>query len=507
MKASNVALLGALLCSLSVPALSETPVRGGTLVVGTLQDMKTLDPVRSDDLSEREVMYLIYNTLVALKPDFSVGPELATSWHYENDGQRLVLNLKPGVKFHDGTPVDADAVKWNLEWRMDPAAKSKQKQGLLDLIKQITVVDPTTVAIDLKIQSPVLLGMLAIREGYVESPTAAKKAGDDFGGHPVGSGPFIFKEWVRGNRVVMERNPNYWEEGKPYLDKIILQNVSGSVVGIQRLQTGEIDLIPQLTIQDSLQIQNLPGIKVSEAPANRWYSMQWQVDKPPFDNLKLRQAVAYAIDRKQLVDIVMLGKAPIANSPTPPGLWWYSPDVKYPYEHNPDKARALLKEAGYPNGIQFDLAITEDAPDSQISQVVQDQLKAVGITANLKPVSSSDFYDLVVKRAINFTPENWTQRPDPDALFRALFPTNGWANTTGYSNKEVDALLDKARALQNNADRAPLYAKMQQIIGDELPYIHLFFGVQYMAYRDKVQNFTWVPDLIPRFRDVWKSAN
>jgi peptide/nickel transport system substrate-binding protein len=153
------------------------------------------------------------------------------------------------------------------------------------------------------------------------------------------------------------------------------------------------------------------------------------------------------------------------------------------------------------------LAITEDAPDSQISQVVQDQLKAVGITANLKPVSSSDFYDLVVKRAINFTPENWTQRPDPDALFRALFYTKGWANSTGYSNKEVDALLDKARALQDNAERAPLYAKMQQIITDELPYIHLFFAVQYMAYREGVHNFTWVPDLIPRFRDVWKSAN
>jgi peptide/nickel transport system substrate-binding protein len=255
MKAHKLALVGALMCTLSAPALADTPVRGGTLNVGTLQDMKTLDPVRSDDLSEREVMYLIYNTLVALKPDFSVGPELATSWHYENDGQRLVFKLKPGVKFHDGTPVDADAVKWNLEWRMDPAAKSKQKQGLVDLIKQITVVDPTTVAIDLKIQSPVLLGMLAIREGYVESPTAAKKAGDDFGSHPVGSGPFIFKEWVRGNRVVMERNPNYWEEGKPYLDKIVLQNVSGSVVGLQRLQTGEIDLIPQLTIQESARHQ------------------------------------------------------------------------------------------------------------------------------------------------------------------------------------------------------------------------------------------------------------
>src|SRR5690242_9009625 len=205
-----------------LPAAAQTPVRGGTLIIGQVQDMKTLDPVRSSDLSEREIMYLIYNTLVRLEPDFSVKPELATSWQVEEEGHRIVFKLQPNVKFHDGTPLDAEAVKWNLDWRMDPAGKSPQKKGLSDIIKAVTVVDPLTVAIDLKVEAPGLLGMLAQREGLIESPTAAKKAGDDFGSHPVGSGPFVFKEWVRGNRVVVERNPDYWEQGKPYLDKIIL---------------------------------------------------------------------------------------------------------------------------------------------------------------------------------------------------------------------------------------------------------------------------------------------
>lgn len=489
----------------SLPAAAQTPVRGGTLVVGQVQDMKTLDPVRSQDLSEREIMYLVYNTLVRLDTDFSIKPELATSWQREEEGLRMVFKLRPGVKFHDGTPLDAEAVKWNLDWRMDPNGKSPQKKGLSDIIKSVAVVDPLTLAIDLKVQAPSLLGMLAQREGLIESPTAAKKAGDDFGSNPVGSGPFIFKEWVRGNRVVVERNPNYWEDGKPYLDKIVLQNIAGSVIGIQRLRTGEIDLIHSLTPQDILQIQNMQDVELSKAPANRWWSLQWQVDKAPFDNLKLRQAVAYAIDRKNLIDIVQLGKAEIAESPTPPGLWWYSPEVKS-YEYNPDKARALLKEAGYPNGFQVALAAPNSSLDSQISAVVQDQLRAVGITANLEPVSASDFYGLVVKRAINFTPENWTQRPDPDGLFRALFYTKEWANSTGYSNREVDALLDKARALQDNAARKPLYSKMQQIVTTELPYVPLFFSVEYMAQRNSVHGFVWIPDQIPRYRDLWKTA-
>jgi peptide/nickel transport system substrate-binding protein len=502
---AGAGLVGLTIGIAHLPAVAQTPVHGGTLVIGQVQDMKTLDPARSSDLSEREIMYLIYNTLVRLEPDFSVKPELATSWQIVDEGQRIVFKLRPGVKFHDGTTLDAEAVKWNLDWRMDPAGKSPQKKGLSDIIKAVTVVDPLTVAIDLKVQAPGLLGMLAQREGLIESPTAAKAAGDDFGSKPVGSGPFIFKEWVRGNRVVVERNPDYWEQGKPYLDKVILQNIAGSVIGIQRLRTGEIDLIHSLTPQDILQLQSGSNIELVKAPANRWWSMQWQVDKPPFDNFKLRQAIAYAIDRKNLVDIVQLGKAEIADSPTPPGLWWYSPEVKS-YEYNPDKARALLKEAGYPNGLQIAMAAPNQPPDSQISAVVQDQLKAVGITANLEPVSASDFYQLVVKRAINFTPENWTQRPDPDGLFRALFYTKEWANSTGYSNPEVDALLDKARALQDNAARKSLYAKMQQIVITELPYVPLFFSVEYMAQRNTVHGFVWIPDQIPRYRDLWKTA-
>lgn len=492
-------------CALAASADAQTPVRGGTLNVGMFQDMKTLDPVRSNDLSERDVLYLLYNTLFRLDTDFSVKAELVQSWTYQEDGLKVTFKLQTGVKFQDGTAFGADAVKSSLGRRMDPNEKSAQRKILDDVIKAITVVDPLTVVIDLKIPAPGLLGALAQREGFIESPTAAKKFGDDFGSNPVGSGPFVLKEWIRGNQIVVERNPNYWEPNKPYLDKIVLQNIAGSVVGIQRLRTGEIDVIPSMTVQDVLPLRTVAEIKLDEAPANRWYSLQFQVDKPPFDNLKLRQAIAHAIDRKKLVDIVMLGKAPIADSSTPAGLWWHAPEVKS-YEYNPEKAKALLKEAGYPNGFKAALSAPQRNPDSQISQVVQDQLKAVGIEVTLEPAASSDFYQRVFRRAINFTPMNWTQRPDPDGLFRFLFYTNEGANTTGYSNKEIDALMDKARALTEINARKPLYAQLQQTVTNELPYVPLFFAIQYMARRSNVEGHRWIPDQIPRYRDVWKTA-
>lgn len=492
-------------CSIACLVQAQTPVRGGTLTVGMFQGMQTLDPIKSNDLSERDILYLIYNTLVRLEPDFSVKPELAESWKYENDGMRLVLKLRPGIKFSDGTPLDAEAVKWNFDTRLDPETKSPQRPALSAAVQSVSVLDPLTVAIDMKVADPGLLGLLGQREGYMVSPTASKAAGPDFGNKPVGSGPFILKEWVRGNQLVVERNPNYWEQGKPYLDRIVLQNIAGSVVGLQRLRTGELDLIPTLTATDIIPLRGAKDIKLDKAPANRWYSLQWQVDTPPFNNPLLRQAIAHAIDRKKLVDIVMAGQAPISDSPTPEGLWWQSPEVKS-YEYDPAKAKELLKQAGYPNGVTIPLASPQRTPDTQIAEVVQDQLKAVGITANLEPVSQAESYPRVARRQINFTPMNWTQRPDPDGLFRILFYTGAAQNTTGYSNKEVDELLDKARALTDMQARKPLYTKAQQIMIKDLPYVPLFFAIQYLARKETVQGFTWIPDQIPRYREVWKTT-
>lgn len=482
-----------------------TPQRGGTLNVGFASDSKTMDPTFSVQFTERQVLYLVFNTLVRFGPDFSIHPELAESWTIENGGRRVVFKLKQGVRFHDDTPFDAAAVKWNIDHRLDPKVNSPQREQLVPVIEGVDVVDAQTVAFNLKAPYAGLLSLLGERPGFMMSPTAAEKAGKDFGDRPIGTGPFIFREWVRGSHINLDRNPNYWESGKPYLDRIVFRDISGSVVGIQRLLTGEIDFVPELSPQEVKPIEGRPRIRLLPITVGRWYSLQWHWYEPPFNNAKLRHAIAHAIDRQRLIQIVMDGRGTLSEGPTPEGLWWYDPSIKSdPYD--PQKARELLREAGFPEGLDVVLSTPQITLLNQMNQLVQEQLNAVGIRTRLEPAAQSDWYARLVRRETNFSPNRWTQRPDPDGLLYILFHSQGYANTTGYSNPKVDGLLDKARQTFDQKERQKLYSDVQRIVVDDLPMLPLFFSVEYAAIRDNVNGFEWIPDQIPRFRDLWKSA-
>src|SRR5690242_20127795 len=181
----------------------DKPQHGGVLSVGFPSDSKTFDPTYSVQFTERQVLYVIYNTLVRYGADFSIQPELAESWKIEQDGRRIVFKLRSGVKFHDGTDFNAEAVKWNIDHRLDKEVASPQRQQLDPIIASVEIIDPTTVAFNLKERSPGLLSLLGERAGFMISPTAAKKFGKDFGNHPVGTGPFVFKEWVKGSQITV----------------------------------------------------------------------------------------------------------------------------------------------------------------------------------------------------------------------------------------------------------------------------------------------------------------
>lgn len=485
-------------------ASAQTPVRGGTLNVGFPSDTKTLDPMFSVQFTERQVLYLIYNTLTKLGPDFSINPELARKWDVEDGGKRIVFHLQQGVKFQDGTDFDAEAVKWNIDRRLDEKVGSPQRKQLAPVIDSVDVLDKYTVVFNLKKPFPALLGMLGQRAGFMVSPTAAKKWGQDFGGNPVGTGAFVFKEWVRGSHILVERNKDYWEPGLPYLDAVNFQDTSASIVGLQRLGTGELDYVGQLSPNDIRPIENNSDIKLYRATVGRWYSLQWHVYEPPFDNVNLRRAVAHAIDRKRIVEITMAGKAEIANGPTPPGLWWYDKSIES-YAYDVGKAKEFLVKAGYKAGTELVLYSSTASIYQQISQLVQEQLAAAGMTVTIKPVSRKEWYGRVVKRLVNFTPTRWTQRPDPDGLLYILFHSKGYANSTGYNNPKMDALLDEARGTGDLAVRKPLYSEVQKILIEDIPNVPLFFAVEYGATGKNVQGFEWIADQIPRFRELWKT--
>jgi peptide/nickel transport system substrate-binding protein len=487
-------------------AHAETPTHGGTLTVGLLNDAKTYDPIFSVQYTERYILYLAFDTLVSYGPDFSIKPGLAERWETSADGKRIVFTLQPGVKFQDGTSFDAVAVKWNIDQRMDPKVNSPQRQVLAPIVASVDVVDPQHVAFNLVAPSPALFSLLGERPGFMVSPTAWQQRGPAFGSRPVGTGAFVLKEWTRGSRVALERNPNYWQSGLPYLDRIVVQDLGGSVIGVQRLLTGEIDYVDQLTPDDILPIEKSAGIVLQPIKVGRWYFLQWHVNESPFDNPKLRQAFAHAIDRNRLNEITMRGRGTVSNGPTPPGLWWYDPSLKsYPYD--PERAKALLAEAGYSNGFQYALATPQITVFQQMNQLLQEQLGAVGVKLQLQPVAASEWYARVVSGAINLTPSRWTQRADPDGLLYILFHSKGFANTMKYRNERVDTLLDQARTVYDIPTRKKLYAEAQQQIVSDLPMVPLFFGAEYAAMRTSVHGFEWIPDEIPRFRDLWKTSS
>jgi peptide/nickel transport system substrate-binding protein len=228
------------------------------------------------------------------------------------------------------------------------------------------------------------------------------------------------------------------------------------------------------------------------------------VNAAPFDNAKLRLAFAHAIDRSRINEITMRGKGTVSNGPTPDGLWWYDPSIKS-FDYDPAKAKTLLAEAGYPNGLDAVLATPQITVFQQMDQLIQEQLAAVGIRLTLSPVAASEWYAKVVNGSTNMSPARWTQRADPDGLLTILFDSKGFANTMKYSNPQVDTLLQQARTTYDIPTRKRLYSEAQQMIVNDLPMVPLIFSAEYGALRSNVRGFEWIPDQIPRFREVWKA--
>ncbi len=493
----------ALLVAVAGPAAAQTPVRGGTLRIGWIADAKILDPHFSVQFSERYVLYMVFNTLVGLDKSFNVVPELARAWQVSPDGKRVTFQLQRGVKFHDGTDFTAEVVKWNIERILDPQNKSPQRSQLEPAVAAVTVTDPHTVVFELKKPFAPLLAALAERPGFIVSPAAVKQAGADFGRRPVGTGPFRFVEWVADSQVTLERFPDYWDKGKPYLDRVIFRIVPDPTVRLTMVRTGEVDIATDVDAKDVPALQGEAALRVSEVrPPARWTALQWQVDKPPFNNKALRQAIALGLDRNELKEVLLSGFGEPARGPVVPGLWWFDPNFKG-FGHDVEQAKRKLAEAGFPNGFRHKFVVENTPQWIRQAELLQGQLQKINVTLELEPVNTADAYALIVQRKTNWTHTRWTQRADPSGLLTILFHSKGFANSTGYSNPRVDELLDRAAVIYEPERRKPLYQEAERLIVDDVPYVFLNYTTEFAVMNRKVQNWGWIPDLIPRFRELW----
>ncbi len=495
----------------AAPTQAAQPARGGTLRVALESESVTLDPALSINVPERHILYAVYNTLVKMDEKLNLRPELAKSWETSADGKTLTLHLQEGVKFQDGTDFDADAVKFNIDRILDPKTGSGQRVNL-SAIESTVVVDKSTVKLNLKQPNTPLITFFAERPGFIVSPTAVKKWGDQYGQHPVGTGPFQFIEWVKDDHLTLKKFDGYWEKGAdgqalPYLDQIIIKPIPDTAVKLVTLKGGNLDVVDTVAPKDIQALQATSGFKVQVLPGSRWYLMRLNNAKPPFDNKALRQAVSYAIDRDAIIQAVLGGGGTPAYGPIAPMYAdYFQPDLaKDGYSLDLQKAKAKLAEGGQPNGFSFTLNTLADAVNIQMAQVIQASLAKANIQLNVKQLEPTAWKTEETSGRFESELGNFTPRPDADGVVYDHFATKGSTNWVKLSDPEVDKLLELERTLPLGPDRVKALQQAEKLIVANAPWAFLTFENKTQAFTSKVNGLPPIPDTMLRLKTVWLS--
>lgn len=499
---------------------------GGTLVFGRGADSVSLDPSQVTDGESLGVTKNIFDTLVDYKGQTTdIEPALATEWKSSEDGLVWTFKLREGVKFHDGTDFNADAVVFNFERWMDPEnpyhkgdfpyygymfGGFKGDEG--HYIKEVKKVDDYTVEFVLNKPLGPFLNNLAMSPFGIASPEAVKKYGEKFGQNPVGTGPFVFKDWKANDSITLTKNENYWKKGKPKLDQVIFKTIPDNSARLTALQNGEIDLMDGLNPDDVESVKANDQLQLFLRPSMNVGYLAFNTEKKPFDNVKVRQAINMAINKQALIDAFYGGLGVPAKNPMPPSLWGYNDDIK-DYEYNVEKAKQLLAEAGFPNGFKTELwAMPNPRPympqPQKIAEAVQADLKAIGIDAKIVSYEWATYLDKTGKGEHTMAFLGWTgDNGDPDNFLYVLLDKDNAkgpdaGNIAFYKNDELHKLLTDAQKLSDQKERAKLYKQAQVIIKNDAPWVPLVHSTPPLAGRAGIQGFEPHPTGSDKFTNV-----
>jgi len=491
---------GAALLATATGAADE-PQRGGTLQVGIQGDVTTMDPHMSTAAVDRDVYYQIYSGLVALDPNLNIVPELAEKWETPNP-LTYVFHLRRGVKFHDGTDFNAEVVKWNVERMLDPATGSIRRSEL-GSVKSVAVLDSHTVRFDLKEPDAALLATLTDRAGLMVSKAAVEKYGRDYARNPIGTGPFQLAEWVKDDHLRLRRSPAYWRTGAPYLDEIVYKPIPDHTVKLTALRTGTLDIIDELPPKDVAPLKAYQKLKVVETPGLGYRRIELNSSRPPFNNKLLRQAVAWAVNREAIHRAVFFGTGAVAQGPIPPRSWAYEAIPGYGNVPDLAKAKQKLVEGGQPNGFKFVLSIVNTPVALKMAQIVQDNLKKVGIDMEIALLEVGAWVERRKAGQFDGAEALWSGRPDPDGNMFSHLTTGGANNWGKYTNPKLDELLGQARSSPNQGDRKRLYGEALRILIEDSPLVFLHHDAWTKAWEEKVQGYVEIPDGRMRLERVW----
>ncbi len=473
------------------------------LVYAQGADPRGLDPAYVEDGESAKIMNQIYEGLVRYKPgNTEIQPLLATSWTVSPDGKEITFKLRQGVKFHDGTPFNAQAVKFTFERQLKPNMKDDMPYAEFTFagVQKVEAVDDYTVKVILeKPSAPFLANMAMALAAPIISPEAVKKYGDKFIENPVGTGPYKFVKWDKGQQIELTAFDSYWGE-KPKMAKVVYKITKENSVRASDLMTGATDIMDGVDTNDIKTLES-KGMTVIKTPGMNINYMGFYTNKKPFDNLDLRKAISMAINRQHLVEFLYQGQAKLPNSPLPDFIPGYSKDVK-PYDFNVEEAKKLLAKAGYANGFEF-TCITYSNPrpynpvnGEKLAAAVQADLAKIGVKMNIKSYPWKEY-----KQAY--------KNGEGDAYFLGWIGDNGDAdnflinletaqikgglNASKYSNAKLDALLEQGRTTMDPAKRVAIYTEAQQIIVADAPWVLISHSLDMAAHRPNIKGFALHP--------------
>jgi peptide/nickel transport system substrate-binding protein len=493
-----------------------------TLIVGKAADALSLDPARITDNESVEVCEQIYEHLVRYgATSTDVEPSLAQSWSVSPDGRTWTFHLRDGVRFHDGTPFDADAVVFSFERQRDPNHPAHEVdftywEGQYNYIKRIEAIDRLTVRIEIERPFAPFLSSLAMFPVSIVSPTAVRAYGHDYGLHPVGTGPFRLASWQRGDRIVLERNEQYWDR-KARLRRLVFRAIPDARQRLVALEGGTVDVAFALLSQELQYVQLHPDLRLYRAPSQNVAYMAMNTRHPPFDDVNVRRAVNHAVNKLPIVKLVYQGLAVPATGPLPPGMWSYRSDIP-DYAYDPARARMLLAQAEasgrFVRGKKYAFYVPRTPrpylPDpEQVARVIQRNLHEVGIETELVVQDIGPHLGDVQAGKHDLCILGWAgDNGDPDNFLYVLLDRDtaipGMArNLAFYVNDELHGILRAAQETPDRAERTRYYRRAQEIIAADAPWVPLAHAELAVAAREEVEDLTIHPSAVLYYRDVW----
>jgi len=488
---------------------NEPETEEKVLVFARGGDAVGLDPANVTDGESFYVTRPVIDTLVDYDVDTTdVIPGLATSWEpLDKDGLIWEFKLREGVNFHDGTPFNAEAVKFNFDRWMDESNPYRHDGEVFEYwgymfgdstVKEVRAVDEYTIEIELNNPFAPFINNLAMPCFAISSPDAIKEHGQDYFKNPVGTGAFKFVEWVKDDKIVLEKNPDFWGETAK-VDKLVFRAIPDNSARLLELQAGTIDIMIGLSPEDAQIVKDDANLNLLLRPSMNVGYMAMNMMEEPFDNPLVRKAINHAVDKQALIDAFYAGMAKPAKNPIPPSLWGYNDEV-VDYEYNPEKAKELLAEAGFPDGFTTELwAMPVARPympqPKEIATALQQQLAVVGIETEIVTMDWATYLEKGEYGEHKLYLLGWTgDNGDPDNfLYVLLDQDNAKVGSAGnvafYKNQSVHDLLVAAQKETDQDKRAKLYEDAQVIINEDAPWVPLVHSTEGIAAKKSVKNF------------------